>query len=102
MSEAEIQRQILAEFGNRSDLRIWRSNCGKALSPTGRMVTFGVRGQSDIMGIRSPGGQLIGIEVKSAKGKQSEQQRNFQTMLERFGGIYILARSVDDVRRVLG
>lgn len=101
-SEAEIQREILVAFGARSDLRIWRANTGKAFNPSGRLVTFGVPGQPDIMGLRLPHGQLIGIEVKSATGKQRADQASFQAMMERFGGLYILARSVADVECVLG
>lgn len=100
-SEAEIQREILATFGARPDLRLWRANTGKAMNPSGRMVQFGVPGQPDLMGLRLPHGQLIGIEVKSATGKQRPDQKAFQTMMERFGGLYILARSVDDVRKFL-
>lgn len=102
MSEAEIQRAIMVEFGSRSDLRLWRANTGKAKNPrTGQLVTFGVVGQPDLIGVRLPHGQLVGIEVKSPTGKQSQAQVAFQVMLERFGGLYILARSVSDVYNAL-
>lgn len=58
-----------------------------------------MRGIPDIFLIRSNGfGSVIyGIEVKSATGQQSEFQKKFQQKLEASGGIYILARSVDDL-----
>jgi hypothetical protein len=46
-------------------------------------------------------GQFIGIEVKAPKGKQSENQKEFQRQLEAVGGRYILAYSVDDVMNFL-
>lgn len=45
-------------------------------------------------------GKFFAIEVKSAKGKQTEDQQAFQMAVERSGGLYILARSVEDVERV--
>lgn len=42
-------------------------------------------------------GQYVGIEVKAAKGKQSEHQKDFQQTLEAAGGKYILAYSLEDV-----
>jgi len=38
------------------------------------------------------------VECKSETGKQSEQQKNFQAMIEKHGGKYVLARSANDVR----
>ena len=98
MTEHALVQQILVEFGSRPDLRIWRSNSGAAVSRTGAMVRFGVPGQADISGIQV-GGRRIEIECKTPTGQQSEAQKNWQRMIERFGGIYILARSTDDVRR---
>ncbi len=100
MSEALIQQQILEAFGARPKLRIWRANTGAAMVK-GRLVRFGVPGQPDIQGIIAPTGKYLGIEVKSPTGRQSEEQKLFQAMVERQGGIYILARSVDDVRKIL-
>jgi hypothetical protein len=44
-------------------------------------------------------GRRIEIEVKTPSGRQSEQQKRFQDMIEKFNGIYILARSVEDAER---
>ena len=37
-------------------------------------------------------GQRLEVEVKSATGRQSKAQRAFQKMIEKFGGLYVLAR----------
>lgn len=95
MTEHQIQNEILRVFGSRSDMRLWRANTGVARYGD-RVVRFGVAGQADLTGIL-PNGTRLEIEVKDAKGRQSKSQQNYQRMIERFGGVYILARSVDDV-----
>ncbi len=47
------------------------------------------------------GGLTGWIECKSHKGKLSPHQRAFQQDIEHVGCIYILARSVEDVERVI-
>ena len=95
MSEKQLQNAILRRFATRPDLRLWRANAGVARYRD-RVVKFGVPGQADITGITADG-RRIEIEIKTATGRQSDQQKNYQAMIERFGGLYILARSVDDV-----
>lgn len=97
--EKLIQNAILREFGTRSDMRVWRMNTGAA-NYSGTRVSFGVPGQADISGIL-PDGRRLEIEVKSATGRQSADQENYQRMIERFNGLYVLARSVQDVHAAL-
>jgi hypothetical protein len=102
-TEKQIQAEILRVFGQRHDMRLWRSNCGVAtmgVGPAARIVSFGVPGQADLSGIVCDGRRLE-IEIKSQTGKQSKEQKSYQSMIERFGGIYILARSVEDVHSAL-
>ena len=96
MTEHEIQQRILLALGAKPGVRVWRNNTGALTDINGRLVKFGLQGSADILGILAPNGRFLGIEVKSATGRQSDQQRNFQTMIESHGGLYILARSVDD------
>lgn len=102
MTEAELQRDILATFGARDDVRLWRANVLVARTKDGRVVRAGMPGQADLSGIRAGTGQRVEIEVKGPRGRQTEEQQRWQAMIERFNGLYILARSVDDVRRALG
>ena len=44
----------------------------------------------------------VWIEVKTAKGKQSAEQKSFQQKVLREGHLYCLARSIEDVELVLG
>lgn len=59
-----------------------------------------VNGVSDIIGIYR--GVPLAIEVKSAKGRVSEEQNKFLTRWHDEGGIAIIARSIDDVQTGLG
>jgi len=95
MREVEIQRDILHYLATRSDLRAWRQNTGVAYYEN-RPVKFGVPGAADISGILNTGTRLE-IEVKTPSGSQSQAQKRYQDMITKFGGVYILARCVDDV-----
>jgi len=99
MRERAIQNAILRAFGTRRNLRLWRANV-LAARMGDRFVRAGVPGQADLTGIL-PDGRRLEIEAKSDRGRQTEDQRNFQRMIERFGGVYVLARSVEDVERAL-
>lgn len=46
-------------------------------------------------------GRFIGVEVKSATGRQSEVQKVRQKEIEANGGLYFVVRSLEDIERVL-
>jgi hypothetical protein len=101
MTEAELQAEILLAVGSRPDCRIWRNNTGVGRTLSGqRVIRFGLVGSADLLGILR-GGRFLAVEVKTAKGRQSEAQRNFQRMIESMGGIYVLARDVQTVVDVI-
>ena len=54
-----------------------------------------LKGLSDLSALKD--GITIYIEVKTSKGHQSQYQMQFQHDIEAHGGIYILARSIEDV-----
>lgn len=60
---------------------------------------FQKKGTADILGIYK--GKPFAIEVKTKSGKLSVDQRRFLKEFESFGGIAIVARSVDDVIKEL-
>jgi hypothetical protein len=75
-------------------VRLWNNPTGVA-ERQGRVIRFGIPGQADLSGILRDGRRLE-IEVKSARGVQSPEQVSFEAMITKFGGVYILARSVSD------
>lgn len=100
MREADLVNAILLAWGSHPMLRIWRSNTGAALQH-GRLVRYGVVGAADISGLMLPHGRRLEIECKSDTGKQRLAQQRYEAMITTMGGLYILARSVDDVTTVL-
>lgn len=96
MTEREVLHSILVAWGSHPSLRIARVNTGGA-TIRGRFVRFGVPGTADICGILAPTGRLIMIECKAATGKQREAQVTMERVVTQFGGLYVLARSLEDV-----
>ena len=58
------------------------------------------KGISDLIALRQ--GRVLFIEVKTPRGKQSEEQIMFENAIRSSGGEYILARSVTDVAAASG
>jgi hypothetical protein len=77
------------------DVRVWPNVVGVFQRiKSDEMIRVGVVGSADISGIYKDG-RRIEIEVKTGNAKQSKEQKKWQIMIEKFGGIFILARSVD-------
>jgi hypothetical protein len=71
----------------------------------GHFLKFGKEGSPDIVGL-IPGGKFIGVEAKASKDdstgkKRRELQAAFGARITKLGGIYIRAKSVEDVMEVL-
>ena len=47
-------------------------------------------------------GQSVAIETKAPRGVLSDAQKNWRAAFEAMGGVYVLAREVDDVMEALG
>jgi hypothetical protein len=84
----------------------WRQNTGAIKTESGAWVRFGDKGSPDLM-CRVPviiAGRklatLVGIECKSDTGKLSEDQIAWRDAHVADGGLYIVARSTDDLEAV--
>lgn len=105
--ETNIMNKIMLKMSEKGWL-VWRNQVGlfKTMDGT-RTVPIGVKGSADIFSVKPTVitqdmvGQTVGIfvavEVKTATGRQSEPQKNWQKVAESKGMEYILARSEDDV-----
>ena len=104
--EAFVQREILRLYGAHPRIRLWRANAGRALVATAagglRSMQVNIPGCPDLIGWIAPEGRFLGIECKGDRGKLRPEQASFRDRLEKDGGLYIVARSVEDVDRVLG
>jgi len=98
--EAVLQRLVLARLNELPGVRVWRFNVGAARDPrSGRVYKFGVPGQADLGGLMllpSGIGQRLEVELKKRDGRQDADQKIWQAEIERYGGLYILARSLSD------
>lgn len=105
--ETNIMNKIMLAMSKKGWL-VWRNNVGLFKTPDGkRSINIGVKGSPDIMAIKptviTPDmvgqtvGIFVGVEVKTATGRQSEAQKKWQGVAESKGIEYILARSEDDV-----
>ncbi len=104
MSEALLQQQIRLTLGQRDDVMLFRINVGKFRPLDGhqqRVIQSAPEGTPDLLGVMTPG-RAIAIEVKAPKGRQRDAQVAFQKAWEARGGIYVLAKSIEDVYRGLG
>lgn len=102
MTEAVLQQEIRLALGMRDDVFLFRINVGKfrPLEGGARVIQSAPIGTPDLLGVISPG-RAFAIEVKAPKGRQHNEQRNWQAAWEKRGGIYILARTLEDVYRGL-
>jgi Holliday junction resolvase len=53
-------------------------------------------GVTDLIAVKD--GRVLFIELKTARGRQSQHQKKFQADLEAAGGEYVLCRGVDELR----
>jgi hypothetical protein len=111
MSEQELQQRIRLELG-RGPVRLWRNNVGALRDERGRLVTYGLcKGSSDLIGLRQllitpehVGRHLAvfaAIEVKTAGGRLTVEQRKFLQQVEQLGGLAGVARSLQEAEQLL-
>lgn len=90
-----LVNDLILAFGSRSDCRIWKQINGVFRDfHSQRIVRVGLNGAADLNGICANGRRLE-IEAKTGNAKQSKEQICFQKMIEKFNGIYIVARDVE-------
>jgi hypothetical protein len=95
LPEASLQRLVLARLNELPGVRAWRSNAGGARDgASGRVLKFGTPGQADLTGLLGPSGRRLEVELKAERGRQTPEQKLWQAEIERYGGLYILARSL--------
>ena len=111
MNEHEIQQRIRLACGH-GPVRLWRNNSGALVDQQGRLVRFGLcKGSSDLIGLRTleitPDlvgqrlAQFVALEIKTARGVASPEQRAFLALVEQLGGLAAICRSVEAAEQVL-
>jgi Holliday junction resolvase len=100
MSESAILREVLMAVSRLPKTMVWRNQTGALRNRAGQLVTFGLVGSPDIIGVTR--GRAIAIECKSASGRQSEAQKRFEQAWRAAGGIYVVARSAAEALEGIG
>ena len=111
MGEHEIQQRIRLACGH-GPVRLWRNNSGALVDQQGRLVRFGLgKGSSDLIGLRSleitPDlvgqrlAQFVALEIKTARGVVSPEQRAFLDLVEQLGGVAAVCRSIEAAQQAL-
>lgn len=99
--EAQVLKAVLRTFELHPLIAFAvRMNSGAAATATGGWIKFGFKGCPDIWGMTKTG-RLVVCEVKRPSGKSSADQDAFLKTVLSNGGIAFIARSPDDVLRVL-
>jgi hypothetical protein len=125
MTETATNRLIQQSLST-DDVRLFRNSTGagwigdtfsvrngQLISGNARRVTFGLcPGSSDLIGLRGEiitedhlgqrFARFVAIEGKSTRGRISDEQQNFITMVNNLGGIGGVARSVEEAAALLG
>jgi len=97
-TEKPTQSAIM-EYLAYKDIFHYRQNSGAMKVKHGFYRFSSMNGLADIVAVVK--GVYYGIEVKDTKGKQNPNQILYQKNLEKAGGVYILAKSLDDVTKVI-
>lgn len=98
--EGAVLRAIL-DFCAAKRVLAFRMNTGamKWGADNKRMFRFGTPGMADVLAF--PRGRVLWIEAKAERGVQSELQKAFEAQVRVEGHEYVIARSIDDVDRIL-
>ena len=107
--------EIIAAFGALPDMRVWpnvssevwvgkyvgRTRSGDTVLREARFIRAGLcKGSSDIIGI-APGGLFLAIEGKTGRAVARANQRVFIKLVNDLGGLATVARSPEDVAKLL-
>lgn len=105
MTEASLMRRIMLALTS-AGARVFRNNCG-VMKDGDRYIRYGVAnpGGSDLIGWNSvtvTSGDVgrrvaifLAVEVKTERGRLTEEQRNFLAAVRDAGGLAIEARDVE-------
>lgn len=78
----------------------WRNHTG-AVNVGGRWQRFGLApGMPDIIGIYN--GKFVAIEVKTPRGRPTEEQNQWIYLIQKNQGLAGIARNVSDALRIIG
>lgn len=96
--ETQLQNDIRVALSELGIVR--RNNTGVFITPYGATISIGIPGESDLT-LFAQGGKTYFIEIKTASGRQSKKQKNYERRVRELGFEYIIMRSLDDARKFI-
>jgi len=99
MSETQLLTQVMRALAIEPGVIAWRSNT-RTLRLGGRLTRFGLgNGSADVIGLVSPSGRFLALELKTETGRVSDEQKKWGQAVVKAGGMYAVVRSVAEARR---
>lgn len=98
MTHGDLVNEVVLALSEAGALA-YKNNTGVLRDRDGRPVRYGCVGSPDV--VACVAGRFVGVECKVGRDRQRIEQRAFADATARAQGIYVLARSVDDVRDAL-
>ena len=95
--ETPLVRACLDAINSLAYANVWRNSTGMLEDRFGTKVRFGLAvGSPDLVGLVRPGGRFVGLEVKTADGRVSDDQQRFLEIIRKGGGFACVVRSVQE------
>lgn len=100
MRETLLQAKIMAVLNHRdSPCRLWRNNVG--VTP-GTYIRYGLGvGSADLVGLVVATGQFLAAEIKTPKGRMSDEQKAWHKTVRLLGGQTHVLRSVEEAEALV-
>lgn len=94
-----LKREILRDLGSEPDVRLFENPRGY---DERAKATYGLAvGAGDLIGLMKPSGRFLALEVKTGTARPTKEQQNFLDMVNAFGGVGRVVRSVAEARAAL-
>lgn len=99
--EGEILRDIRHALGREPDLVLWRTTPTPPSAERGQQYRQLPVGWPDLVGVLAPWGRCVMLEVKTARGRVTEEQAQFHQLARSKGAFVAVVRSVEEARTAL-
>ena len=97
--ETDIQNRIRLALSQKG-CKVFRCNVGNFYTKYGQEIKIGVKGHSDLYGVR-PDGKAMFLEIKTPEGKAKKEQKNFIAAMKTNNALAGFARSVEDALKIV-
>ena len=101
LSHSNLIKLVLIELSHARVATAWQNDTGVARSMDGcRVIKFGLKGCSDIVGITKDG-RFLAVEIKVGKDFLKPEQIAFKEMIERNNGHHYVIRNEDEIKDMI-